>query len=62
MSDDSARDTLARLKEMSDALDAVQNASDITAQEIARDQRVDGNIAPVINGIHKPKRPSKRST
>jgi hypothetical protein len=34
----------------------VQAASDISAQEIARDQRADGNANVVISDIHKPKR------
>jgi hypothetical protein len=62
VSDDSPQETLARLKEASDALDAAQDASQITAQEIARDQRADGNATLVINGIHQPKRKFKRPT
>jgi hypothetical protein len=57
--DDSAKETLARLKKASDALDAVQDASDITAQEIARDKRAHGTVASVTNGVHKPKRQPK---
>jgi hypothetical protein len=57
MSDDSPQETLARLKHASNALDAVHDASDITAQELARDHRAAGNGAnTVINGIYKPKR------
>jgi hypothetical protein len=60
VSDDSPQETLARLKKASDALDVVQNDSDIIAQEIARGHRAVSNALQVTSD-RKPKRTPKRS-
>jgi hypothetical protein len=56
VSDDSPQETFARLKKASDALDAAQDASHLTTDEIDRAQQAGGKAASVINGVYQPNR------
>ena len=63
MADDSPRDTLTRLKDESDALDAAQKASKTTVREVARAKRVVAKIkkdSKVLPAPHKLKRKAAR--
>ena len=62
MSDASPKETLARLKEASDALDEAREASHTTAHEASRARRSDRHANLVMNGIYKPKPKTKRRT
>jgi hypothetical protein len=62
LSDDSVENTLARLEEVSNALDAAKDTSHITTHEIAHAQRADRHANFMIDGIHQPKGPTKRRT
>jgi hypothetical protein len=63
VADESERDTLARLKDASDALDAAQKASKTTVREVARAKRVVAKIkknSRVLPAPHKLKRKSAK--
>ena len=63
LADDSPKDTLARLKDASEALDAAQKASKTTVREVARAKRVVAKIkkaSKVLPAPHKLKRKSAR--
>ena len=63
MADDSPKETLARLKDASEALEAAQRASKVTVREVTRAKRVVAKIkknSKILPVPHKLKRKSAK--